>query len=143
MSYMKMDNAQKWTTWVFCWEQQLENLDQTRFLDLDDFCNDFKKEFTPAHSNALAINHLESVAYYQKGRPLDDYIDEFQDLVLDSSYTDPKTIVVKFCQGLSAQIQNVVATMVWLVSSWKGSTLFQAGHVEVVVDMFWHVKLYL
>ena len=36
------------------------------------------------------------MAYYQKGRSLDDYIDGFQDLVTDSGYTDPKTIVVKF-----------------------------------------------
>ena len=108
---MKTDHAQKWTAQVFCWEQQLENADQTRFLDWDDFCNKFKKEFTPVHSNALSINHLESVAYYQKGRPLNNYIDEFQDLVANSSYTDLKKIVVKFCQGLSAQIQNAVATM--------------------------------
>ena len=31
-----------------------------------------------------------------KGRSLDDYIDGFQDLVRDSGYTDPKTIVVEF-----------------------------------------------
>ena len=58
-----------------------------------------------------AINCLESTAYYQKGRPLDEYIDEFQDLVADSGYSDPKTIVVKFRKGLGAQIQNSVATM--------------------------------
>ena len=77
MSYMKMDHAQKWTACIFCWEQQLENADQTRFLDWEDFCSEFKKEFTPTHSNAVAINRLESAAYYQKGRPLDNYIDEF------------------------------------------------------------------
>ena len=68
-------------------------------------------EFTPTHSNALAINRLESTAYYQKACPLDEYIDEFQDLIADSGYSDPKTIVVKFQRGLSAQIQNSVATM--------------------------------
>jgi len=111
MSYMKTGRAQKWTARVFRWEQQPENTDQTRFLDWYDFCDEFKKEFTPAHSDALAINCLESAAYYQKGRPLDDYIDEFQDLIADSGYSDPKTVVVKFRRGLSAQIQNAVATM--------------------------------
>ena len=42
---------------------------------------------------------------------LDDYVDEFQDLIMDSGYTDPKTIVVKFRRGLNTHIQNVVATM--------------------------------
>jgi hypothetical protein len=83
----------------------------TRFLDWEDFRDEFKAEFTPAHADSLAINRLESTAYFQKSRPLDDYIDEFQDLVTEAGYTDPKTIVVKFRRGLNAQIQNVVATM--------------------------------
>lgn len=111
MSYMKSGRAQKWTARIFRWEQQPENSDSTRFLDWEDFRDEFKKEFTPAHADSLAINRLESSAYFQKGRALDDYIDEFQDLITDSGYTDPKTIVVKFRRGLSAQIQNAVATM--------------------------------
>jgi hypothetical protein len=111
MSYMKSGRAQKWAARVFRWEQQPEHLDQTKFLDWEDFVGTFKTEFTPAHSDALAINRLESTAYYQRGRPLDEYIDEFQDLIADSGYSDPKTVVVKFRRGLSAQIQNSVATM--------------------------------
>lgn len=51
------------------------------------------------------------MAYYQRARSLDNCIDEFQDLIADSGYTNPKTIVVKFHRGLNSQIQNVVATM--------------------------------
>jgi len=111
MSYMKTGRAQKWTARIFRWESLEENKHQTRFLDWTDFQNEFRKEFIPAHADAIAINRLESSAYYQKNRPLDDYIDEFQDLIIDAGYTDPKTIVVKFRRGLNAQIQNVVATM--------------------------------
>jgi hypothetical protein len=111
MSYMKAGRAQKWTTRAFRWEQQPANFGSSRFLDWEDFCDEFKKEFTPAHADALAINRLESAAYFQRGRPLDDYVDEFQDLITDSGYTDPKTIVVKFRRGLNPQIQNAVATM--------------------------------
>jgi hypothetical protein len=111
MSYMKSGHAQKWTVHIFRWEQQPENSDFTRFLDWEDFRDEFKKEFTPPHADSLAINRLESSAYFQKGWSLDDYIDEFQDLITDSGYTDPKTIVIKFRRGLSAQIQNAVATM--------------------------------
>ena len=109
MSYMKSGHAQKWTARIFRWEQQPENSGANKFFDWEDFRNEFRKEFTPAHSDALAINRLESAAYYQKNRPLDDYIDEFQDLVTESGYSDPKTIVVKFRRGLNPQIQNAVA----------------------------------
>ena len=113
MSYMKSGHAQRWTACIFRWEQQTENADQSKFLDWEDFATTFKTEFTSTHSDALAINHLESTAYYQnqKARLLDEYMDEFQDLIADSGYSDPKTIVVKFWRGLSAQIQNSIATM--------------------------------
>jgi Retrotransposon gag protein/Zinc knuckle len=111
MSYMKTGRAQRWTARVFRWESLAENIGLTRFLDWEDFKDEFRKEFVPAHADALAINRLESTGYYQRNRSLDDYIDEFQDLIVDSGYTDPKTIVVKFRRGLNAQIQNVVATM--------------------------------
>ena len=111
MSYLKSGRAQKWTACIFCWEQQTENLDQSKFLDWEDFATTFKTEFTPAHSDSLDINCLESTTYYQRACPLDEYIDKFQDLIADSGYSDPKTIVVKFWRGLSAQIQNSIATM--------------------------------
>jgi len=42
---------------------------------------------------------------------VDEYLDEFQDLITEASYSDPKTIVVKFRWGLDTQIQNAIATM--------------------------------
>ena len=42
---------------------------------------------------------------------MDDYLNEFLDLIAESRYTDPKTLVVKFRRGLDLQIQNVVAIM--------------------------------
>ena len=93
---MKSGRAQKWTARIFHWEQQPENSTSNHFLDWEDFRDEFRKEFMPAHADSLAINRLESTAYYQKGRSLDDYTDEFQDLIADAGYTDPMTIVVKF-----------------------------------------------
>jgi hypothetical protein len=111
MSYMKSGRAQKWTARIFRWEQEPDNRDSNKFVDWVDFRDEFKKEFTPAHADSLAINYLESTAYFQKGRSLDDYIDEFRDLITDAGYTDPKTVVVKFRRGLNTLIQNAVATM--------------------------------
>ena len=79
---------------VVCWEQQPENLDSDQFLDWNDFSMEFKKDFTLAHLDSLALNCLEFMAYYQRGRSLDDYLDEFQDLISEAGYTDLKTIVL-------------------------------------------------
>jgi hypothetical protein len=57
---------------------------------------------------AVAMNRLESAVYYQKTWSLDDYIDEFQDLVVEARYTDPKMAVLKFRRGLNPQTQNAV-----------------------------------
>jgi len=40
---------------------------------------------------------LEGSAYYQGNRTVDDYLDSFLILVSDAGYTDPRTLVVKFC----------------------------------------------
>jgi hypothetical protein len=110
MSYMKSGRAARWADRVFRYERS--NPGVFRFLDWEDFQGEFKKEFTPANSEANAVNKLEETGYFQKTRSVDDYLDEFRDLIWDSGYKDPKTIVVKFRRGLSASIQNAIATMV-------------------------------
>ena len=57
------------------------------------------------------INTLEGTSYHQGNRTVDDYLDSFQALVSDTGYTDPRTLVVKFRQGLRLDIQNQIATM--------------------------------
>jgi len=42
---------------------------------------------------------------------VDEYLNEFQDLIMEASYSDPKTIVVKLRRGLDTQIQNAIAAM--------------------------------
>ena len=111
MSYMKAVRAAKWSACVFQWEEQLENVGYHKFVDWEDFRDKFKREFCPVYADSAAINQLESTAYFQKSRSVDEYLDEFQDLITEAGYSDPKTIVVKFCQGLDTQIQNAIATM--------------------------------
>ena len=72
---------------------------------------EFRKDFCHAHSDAAAINTLESTSYYQKTWGVDDYLDEFLELVAEAGYTNPRTVVVKFRKGLDPQIQNSIATM--------------------------------
>ena len=47
----------------------------------------------------------------KRTQSVDNYLDEFLDLIMESGYTDPKTLVVQFRKGLDPQIQNAVATM--------------------------------
>ena len=82
-----------------------------RFHDWEHFCREFKEEFCPAHTDIAAINRLESVAYFQNKRSIDEYLDKFMDLVTEAGYTDNKTIVVKFRRGLDPRIQDAIATM--------------------------------
>ena len=108
---MKSGRAAKWAARIFKWEE--DNQGHSRFLDWDEFRMEFQKDFCPAHLDIAAINKLESTTYYQKNRSVDDYLDEFIDLVMEAGYTDPKTIVVKFRKGLDPQIQNTIATMAY------------------------------
>ena len=78
---------------MFKWEE--ENAGDSRFLDWDNFKSEFHKKFCPANSEATAINNLGSTTYYQRTQSVDDYLDEFLDLVAESGYIDPKTLVVK------------------------------------------------
>jgi len=103
--------AAKWSTCVFWWEEQPENVGYHKFINWEDFWDEFKREFCPVYADSAAINQLESTAYFQKSCSVDEYLDEFQDLIMEAGYSNPKTIVVKSHWGLDTQIQNAIATM--------------------------------
>ena len=71
----------------------------------------FWKEFFPLHAEAVATNALEGTAYFQDTQNVDDYLDEFRNLISELGYTSPKTIVVKLRRGLDPKISDAVATM--------------------------------
>src|SRR6266567_7877347 len=80
-------------------------------MDWLDFEDEFRKDFLPLNSETTAVNTMEMTAYFQGKQTVDDYLDQFRDLVYDSGYTDPKTIVVKFCRGLDRRISAALALM--------------------------------
>jgi len=67
----------------------------------------------PLDSESAAINVLETTAYFQGKRMVDNYLDQFRDLIYDSGYTNPKTVVVKFCRGLDRRISTALAGMTY------------------------------
>jgi len=54
----------------------------------------------PLDSKAAAVNVLETALYFQGRWLVDNYLNQFKDLIEDSGYSDLKTIVVKFRRGL-------------------------------------------
>ena len=111
MTYMNQGRAQKWANRVYHWEALPANVGNPHFIDWDDFRSRFRTEFFPLHSDAVATNKLEGTTYFQGRQAVDDYLDDFQDLISDSGYADPKTIMVKFRRGLNPSIADAVATM--------------------------------
>ncbi|PPR04599.1 hypothetical protein CVT26_014757 [Gymnopilus dilepis] len=95
MSFMKTGRASRWG-----WAQ---------------FEQEFKKYFLPSNAQAAAVNALEGVDYFQGDRSVDDYLDQFLDLVHDSGYEDPVTKVVKFRRGLN---HNIFLALGQLVIGW-------------------------
>ena len=91
---MKSGWAAKWAEWIFQWEEKHGGY--SKFLDWEEFCKEFQRDFCPAHSNVAAINKLESTGYYQKSQSADNYLDKFVELVVEAGYTNSKTTIVKF-----------------------------------------------
>jgi len=106
---MKTRRANCWATCKFEQEAKTGHL---RFIDWLDFEEEFRKDFMPLDLESAAINVLETTAYFHK-RTVDDYLDQFRDLIYDSGYTDPKTVVVKFRRGLDHQISTALTGMTY------------------------------
>jgi len=85
MSYMKTGRANRWVTHKFEQEAKTGHL---CFIDWLDFEEEFQKDFMLLDLESAAINVLETTAYFQGKRMVDDYLDQFRDLIYDSGYTD-------------------------------------------------------
>jgi hypothetical protein len=97
ISYMKGGRAAVWADRTIRYEQ---NNGFPRFISWNDFAAAFGDAFFPENEAVDARMKLESAQYFQGKRSVDAYVDEFEDLVELSGYTDKLTIVVKFRRGL-------------------------------------------
>jgi len=108
LTFFKSGCTTKWSENVFCQEADTGVFPMQTW---GDFEQQFQVHFFPVNAEADTINTLEGTSYYQGGRMVDNYLDNFQTLVSDAGYMDPQTLVVKFQQGLKLDIQNQIATM--------------------------------
>ena len=82
------------------------------FVSWKGFELDFVSKFCPKNEATVALTKLESTRYYQGRKSVDDYIDEFSELVEEAGYSDGLSIVMKFRKGLDRDIQDRIAEMV-------------------------------
>jgi hypothetical protein len=75
------------------------------------FWQELEDRFLPLDESEEAMNMLETERYFQGRRTVDDYCDQFQDLVDHAGYGDGRQVVMKFRRGLEATIADAVATM--------------------------------
>jgi hypothetical protein len=64
MSYMKSGQAGHWATREFKYEATSQD-GRLHFLDWVNFEDEFHKDFMPLNAEAIAINALETSAYFQ------------------------------------------------------------------------------
>ena len=109
LSFMKSGRAALYANRILR-KEALDDL--PAFFQWRDFERDFVSKFCQKDEATAAMTKLESTRYYQGRKSVDDYIDEFSELVDEAGYTDGLAIVMKFRKGLDRDIQDRIAEMV-------------------------------
>jgi Retrotransposon gag protein/Zinc knuckle len=81
----------------------------SKYYDWKSFRKAFLAEFCPKNETQLALAKLETSAYHQGRRSVDEYVDDFKELIDQAGYTEGLAIVVKFRRGLQREIQDQIA----------------------------------
>jgi hypothetical protein len=82
-----------------------------KFADWNEFRKTFVAEFCPKNETQMALARLETPAFYQGRRTVDEYVDEFRDLIDTAGYKEGLAIVIKFRRGLQRDIQDQIAQL--------------------------------
>jgi hypothetical protein len=82
-----------------------------KFTTWEEFRDAFIVEFCLKFETGLAIAKLEMEKYYQGKRSVDEYVDEFRELVKQARYSQGLVIVIKFRRGLDKEIQDVITNI--------------------------------
>jgi hypothetical protein len=107
LSYMKTDRAAVFADRVI--RAMSTNPSTCPYTNFDDFSAAFRAQFFPEDEATNAIMCLESEHYFQRKCSVQEYVDEFQQLVDFSGYREALAIVVKFRRGLDPAIQDKIA----------------------------------
>jgi hypothetical protein len=91
MSYMKAGRASLFKERVLREEFRTHT---TKFQTWSEFRDAFVAEFCPKNETQLAVAKLETTSYYQGRRTVEEYLDDFRDLVDLAGYKDGLPVVV-------------------------------------------------
>jgi len=84
---------------------------KVRYADWGAFYAAYTTNFCPANEATTALMRLETRSYFQNKRDVDEYVDEFEELIDMSGYSDPLVIVIKFRRGLNPTTQDKIAEL--------------------------------
>ena len=107
LSFLKEGRAAAFANKTLAYEQRTST---PMYESWEEFQHAFKQEFFPLHEDIAAMTTLESQSYYQGRRTVEQYIDEFQELLHKAGYIEGSSIVMKFRRGLNPVIQSRIAT---------------------------------
>ncbi|GLB43461.1 putative retrotransposable element tf2 155 kda protein type 1-like [Lyophyllum shimeji] len=110
LSYMKGGRAARFATRAL--RHPLSHGGAPGFRSYAEFRTQFIAEFCPRDEKRKAATTLETSAYYQGSRSVDEYIDEFMDLAEEAQFPDGAQLVFRFRHGLDSKIEAKVAGMV-------------------------------
>jgi len=127
LSFMKGNFTVCFTDWTMWLVQQMGSLPWVTWAEfrLKFICNScLKNEVQTAHMD------LETSKYHQGSCSVDEYIDEFCELVDHAEYTEGTNIVLRFWHGLSPVIQNYIACLTYgqpsndIPKDWYNAVIF-------------------
>jgi hypothetical protein len=107
-----------------------------KFGDWAEFRKTFVSEFCRKNETQMALAKLETPEFYQGRRTVDEYVDEFRDLIDMAGYKEGLAIVIKFRRGLQRDIQDQIAQLPFGRPSdddpeaWYGAALQSAANRE-------------
>lgn len=105
-SFMKTDRAARFVARHMRNYQMVGSLSYTSW---NEFVAEFITEFCPKNELLTSRTDLETSKYFQGSRNVDEYVDDFRELIDRARYFEGAHIVMKFRQGLNPRIQDYVA----------------------------------
>ena len=107
-SFMKTDRASRF---VARHMRNYQTVGGLSYATWNKFVAEFITEFCPKNELLTSRTDLETSKYFQGSRNVDEYVDEFRELIDRARYFEGAHIVMKFRQGLNPRIQDYVACL--------------------------------
>ena len=108
LSFMKSDRAARF---VDRHMRNYQSVGSLPYSTWQEFVVEFIAEFCPKNEIQTARTVLETSKYFQGSRTVDEYVDDFREMVERARYFEGAHIVMKFRQGLNPNIQDHVACL--------------------------------